>query len=57
MIDMGRGAYPVLMDFDGDGLLDLAIANKERHEGIDQTPAFVASYRNVGSANSLASTR
>ena len=47
----GTGAYPVLMDFDGDGLLDLAIANKERHEGIDQTPAFVASYRNVGSAN------
>ena len=51
MIDMGRGAYPVLTDFDGDGLLDLAVANKERHEGIDQTPAFVASYRNVGSAN------
>ena len=49
MIDMGRGAYPVLSDFDGDGLLDLAVANKERHEGINQTPAFVASYRNVGS--------
>ena len=27
------------------------LANKERHQGIDQTPAFVASYRNVGSAN------
>ena len=42
MIDLGRGAYPSFHDFDGDGLLDLAVANKERYEGVDQTPAAVA---------------
>ena len=50
MIDLGRGAYPALHDFDGDGLLDLAVANKERYEGVDQTPASVAAFRNVGNA-------
>ena len=49
MMDLGRGAYPSFHDFDGDGLLDLAVANKERYEGVNQTPAAVASYRNVGS--------
>ena len=48
MIDLGRGAYPTFHDFDGDGLLDLAVANKERYEGVDQTPAAVAVFRNVG---------
>ena len=50
MIDLGRGAYPSFHDFDGDGLLDLAVANKERYEGVDQTPAAVAVFRNVGTA-------
>ncbi len=27
MIDVGAGAYPVLFDYDGDGLLDLFVAN------------------------------
>ena len=57
MMDLGRGAYPSFHDFDGDGLLDLAVANKERYEGVDQTPAAVASYRNVGSATSPAFER
>ena len=48
MIDLGRGAYPSFHDFDGDGLLDLAVANKERYEGVDQTPAAVAVFRNGG---------
>jgi hypothetical protein len=52
MVDLGRGAYPSFHDFDGDGLLDLAVANKERYEGVDQTPAAVAAYRNVGTAES-----
>ena len=51
MIDLGRGAYPSFHDFDGDGLLDLAVANKERYEGIDQTPAAVAVFRNEGTAS------
>ncbi|MGB0247166.1 MAG: FG-GAP repeat domain-containing protein [Flavobacteriales bacterium] len=50
MIDLGRGAYPSFHDFDGDGLLDLAVANKERYEGVDQTPAAVAVFRNAGTA-------
>ena len=52
MLDFGRGAYPVLHDFDGDGLLDLAVANKERHEGVGETPAAIAAYKNVGTASS-----
>lgn len=48
MVDLGRGAYPSFHDFDGDGLLDLAVANKERYEGVDQTPAAVAVFRNAG---------
>mgnify|MGYP001489171489 FL=1 len=48
MVDLGRGAYPSFHDFDGDGLLDLAVANKERYEGVDQTPAAVAVFRNTG---------
>ena len=54
MVDLGRGAYPSFHDFDGDGLLDLAVANKERYEGVDQTPAAVAVYRNIGSVESPA---
>jgi hypothetical protein len=50
MIDVGRGAYPHLVDFDGDGLLDIAIANKERYEGIGNTPSAVATFRNSGTA-------
>lgn len=50
MIDVGRGARPQLVDLDGDGLLDLAIGNKERHEGIGSTPTDLALFRNVGTA-------
>ena len=48
MIDLGRGAYPILLDFDDDGLLDLAVANKERYEGTGDTPGAIAAYKNVG---------
>jgi hypothetical protein len=50
MIDVGRGARPQLVDLDGDGLLDLAVGNKERHEGIGSTPTDLALFRNVGTA-------
>ena len=50
MMDFGRGAYPVMHDFDDDGLLDLAVANKERYEGVGETPAAIAAYKNVGTA-------
>lgn len=52
MVDLGRGAYPLLMDLDGDGLVDMVVANKERYEGVDQTPAAIATYKNVGTTES-----
>ena len=54
MMDFGRGAYPVLHDFDSDGLLDLAVANKERYEGPGDTPAAIAAYKNVGTTTNPA---
>ena len=49
-IDVGRGAIPVLHDLDGDGDLDLAIGNKERYEGVNDTPTALALYENTGTA-------
>jgi hypothetical protein len=50
-IDVGRGAIPVLHDLDGDGDLDLAIGNKERYEGVNNTPTALALFENVGTAS------
>lgn len=49
MIDVGRNAIPIFVDLTGDGLLDLAVGNKERFEGIGQTPSALAWYQNSGS--------
>ena len=54
MIDLGRGAYPVVHDFDNDGLLDLAVANKERYEDVGETPAAIAVYKNIGTSTNPA---
>lgn len=51
MIELGRGAYPVLFDYDGDGLKDLVISNKEYYEDIDVLPSQLALYRNTGTAD------
>ncbi|HIO59125.1 MAG TPA: T9SS type A sorting domain-containing protein [Flavobacteriales bacterium] len=48
MIDLGRGAYPLLIDLDGDGLLDLVIANKEKYTSVDNTPTSLLLFRNTG---------
>lgn len=46
MIDIGKGAYPVFTDWDGDGLLDLTVRDFEgrltvfRNVGTAQQPAF-----------------
>ena len=50
-IDVGRGAIPVLHDLDGDGDLDLAIGNKERYEGVNDTPTALALFENTGTAS------
>ena len=49
-LDVGRGAAPVFVDLDGDGLLDLALGNKERYEGVGATPTELALFRNTGTA-------
>ena len=51
MIDLGRGAYPVLTDLDGDSLIDLVIANKETYNGVDDTPTTILLLRNTGNLN------
>ena len=38
MIDLGRGAFPAFTDFDGDGDLDMVVANKERYLGPGNYP-------------------
>ncbi len=57
MLDVGRGAAPVLVDLDGDGVLDLALANKERYEGVAQTPTALALFRNTGTPDAPVLTR
>jgi hypothetical protein len=48
MIDLGRGAYPVFTDFDGDGLIDLVASNKERYLGPGNTPSSLTRFKNIG---------
>lgn len=50
MIDLGRGAYPVLIDLDADTLIDLVIANKETYNGVGDTPTTILLFRNTGTA-------
>ena len=58
MIDVGSGAYPILYDWDDDGLLDLFVANwgiydsSAYHYGFLNSyySSAIAYYRNVGSA-------
>lgn len=52
MIDLGRGAYPVFKDFDDDGLIDLAVTNKERYIDIGITPCDISFYKNTGTPTS-----
>ena len=49
MIELGRGAYPVLVDLNNDGLTDLVIANKERYNGLGNTPSSIILFQNTGS--------
>jgi len=56
MIDVGSGAYPVLFDYDGDGLLDLFIGNFGVHDSsyysygnlISTYKSKIVLYKNTG---------
>ncbi|MGY8901404.1 MAG: FG-GAP-like repeat-containing protein, partial [Flavobacteriales bacterium] len=52
MIDLGRGSYPILIDLDSDGLLDLVLANKEQYQGVDNTPTSILLFKNTGTLSS-----
>jgi hypothetical protein len=50
MIDVGRRAHPVLLDYDGDGLQDLLIGGQGRVRENTQHEYGMVLYRNVGTA-------
>lgn len=51
MIDVGRGAIPRWFDLDSDGDLDLLLGNKERYEGVNDTPTALALFENTGTSS------
>lgn len=50
MIEFGTGAYPVLFDYNNDGLLDLVVANREYFFDADTRYAHLALFENTGTA-------
>jgi hypothetical protein len=61
MIDLGSGAYPVLVDLDGDGLTDLLVGNWGNWNGCSRDQwgilncefiASIAYFKNVGTKTS-----
>jgi len=50
MIDLGTSAYPVLFDYDQDGLKDLLIGNRGYFQSTSNYSAQLAYYRNTGTA-------
>lgn len=52
MIDFGRMAYPVPVDYNADGLMDLVVSNKEYNEAVDSHPSKIALFENTGTATS-----
>lgn len=50
MIEVGRGSYPVLEDYNMDGLPDLFLANEKYFESGPLPPSRIALYENTGSS-------
>lgn len=51
MIELGTGAYPVLFDYNNDGLLDLVVANREYFIDANTRYAQLTLFENTGSAD------
>ncbi len=54
MVEVGRGANPAFFDYDGDGLLDLAIGNSSYTLAVGNKVSQIALYRNTGTAEAPA---
>lgn len=50
MLDLGSGARPVLFDHNGDGLMDLVVANEQRYEPGQPPLSQLALLENTGTA-------
>ena len=51
MIDLGKGAYPVLFDYNNDSLLDLVVGNYGYHNVSGNDVSGLALFENVGTNN------
>ncbi|MBK8498125.1 MAG: T9SS type A sorting domain-containing protein [Flavobacteriales bacterium] len=54
MIELGEGAYPVLFDENGDGLMDLVVSNHGYYETSGTYTGKIALLRNTGTATAPA---
>jgi hypothetical protein len=56
MIDLGTSAYPIFIDYDGDGLKDMLVGNFGYFISTGNYSAQLAYYRNTGTASAPAFT-
>lgn len=56
MIDLGEGAYPIPFDLDGDGLMDMIVANYGYFDESGVYPCKLAALRNTGTSTAPAFT-
>lgn len=56
MIELGTSAYPVLFDYDKDGLKDLLVGNRGYFQSTGVYSSQIAYYRNTGTASEPAFT-
>ena len=57
MIEVGEGAYPVLFDYNSDGLMDVIVANYGYFQSGGNYPSKMALLANSGTANAPAFTQ
>lgn len=51
MLEFGRGAYPVVVDYNADGLPDIFVGNEEYYQEGPQPPSRLALLENTGTAS------